>query len=239
MRRAVDLGLGTSETGDAALGGVEVEGVAVPTVAATHRAPERRVDVAADVQRRDPRRPRLGPHAGERHEAAVERRCFVGPDGDHGVEVLVGAGALVVERRPDRVELGLEVADADTEQEAAAADPVEGLDPLRQHQRLVQRDHGEAGAEQQRRGVGGQERQAHERVEHGEPPGSRRCRHTRLGQDVVLAGPHALPAGGLGGDRDLRRCGWVDGEPVDVDGEQPELHPHGCTSGRSWRMRRP
>ena len=80
------------------------------------------------------------------------------------------------------------------------------------------------GAEAQRPGVGGEVGQGHERVEHRQVRPGRRRRHRRVGQDVVLAGPHALPPGVLGRPGDADGGRRVGGADVDVDEEESELH---------------
>ena len=201
------------------------EGVPVPAVTPGHRPSERRGDVAADVQRRSAgaQRPRFGPHPGERDVRPVVPVAAV-PHDLHGVQGFVGAAAPMGQRHAQRLELGGEVPHPDAEQEAAVGHPVERRHLLGQHQRMVPGHDRDARAEAQRAGVGRQVGQRHERVEHGQVgPGGRR-RHGWVGQDVVLAGPHALPPCVFGRPGDADRGTGVGGADVDVDEEQSELH---------------
>ena len=62
--------------------------------------------------------------------------------------MVVGSSGSLGERDADRVELRLEVADADPEEEPATAQKVEASDLFRQHQRVALRDDDDPGAEQ-------------------------------------------------------------------------------------------
>ena len=91
-------------------------------------APVRGRRVAADDERdRLLHRARVGVDAGEVDEAAVVLGVLVVPERVHGVDELVGDRAAVLEVGADRPELRLEVADADAEREAAAADSTSRL----------------------------------------------------------------------------------------------------------------
>ena len=194
------------------------------------RRRRRNIAVYASPQKRAPRgrfyvrqRLRLGPHAVERDVAAREAG-LARPHRAHRVEVLVGARPAAGQRGAQGPELGLEVPDPHAEQEATAAHPVERRHLLGQHQRVVDGNDGHPGAEQQGAGVRRQVGQGDERVEHRRAgPGGRRG-DRRVGQHVVLAGPHALPAGRLGRHRDAGRGRRVDGADVGVDEEQSEAH---------------
>src|SRR5204863_10905 len=69
------------------------------------------------------------------------------PDGTHGLEILDGAGALVIERNAERVELRLQVPDAEAEDESSAGDHVDARQFLGEHQRIALRPDDDRGAE--------------------------------------------------------------------------------------------
>ena len=91
-------------------------GEPVPTLGTGDRSAIRRRRVPADDDRdRLLHGPRVGVDTAEVGEASVELRVLVVPERCHGGQVLVSDGATLVVVGADRPELGLQVADADTD----------------------------------------------------------------------------------------------------------------------------
>ena len=83
----------------------------------------------------------------------------------HGGQRLVHPVVAVGEGDAQRVELGFEVAGAQPDHHPAAAQHVEGGDPLGGQERVAVGQHEQVGVEQDRGGGRGGERQGHQRVE--------------------------------------------------------------------------
>ena len=184
-------------------------------------------------------RSRVGVDAGEVDEGAVVLDGpGLGPEGAHGREVVVGAGAPVGHGHADGGHLGLEVAGADAEQEPPAGQHVEGGGLLGEDERVPLREDDDPGGEQQPLGGGGHEAEVHERVEDRVLRLHRRRRHPWARHHDVLAGPDRVEAELLGepsdGDRVVRAVGRTR-----VDAEHAELHGGGPyrRSGRSQPSR--
>jgi CofD-related protein of GAK system len=223
--RLVEALLELAESLDALLGPVEVERETVPAVAAAHGPLERAGAHAADddgrVRLLDRTRLRVDPV--ERDEAALEARSLLRPERAHRLDILVGARALVFEGHAERVELLLQVADAEPEDEAPAREYVEAAELLREHERVALRQDHDAGAEADRLGRRGDVGQRSRRVQHGEVRRSGRRRRLRGRQHHVLTGPDRIEAGGLGGAR-RRHCGLRLRAGSRSDSEVAELH---------------
>src|SRR5262249_20819342 len=100
---------------------IEVAREAVPAVAVAHGAPECRRCSAADDDRRvrslDWSWHRL--NAAERDESSRIRWLLLGPDRNHRLEIFSGTRSLVREWDAERIELGLQIADAEAEEQSA------------------------------------------------------------------------------------------------------------------------
>jgi len=100
----------------------------------------------------------------ERNEAARVGRMILRPDRPYRGQMVLEAGAPIVERHPERLELPLDVAHPDAEHQATVRQDVHGGQLLRQDQWVAQRQDHDPGAEPHRAGSGGQERQRGDRV---------------------------------------------------------------------------
>jgi hypothetical protein len=88
----------------------------------------------------------MGIDSRDADELAVERRPLVFSKRAHRAEVLGGAGPSSLHRNADRLELGLEVADAHAECEPSARDDVEAGELLGEDHRVALRqDHDACG----------------------------------------------------------------------------------------------
>ena len=145
------------------------------------------------------------------------------PESTHRFEVLVGAGGALVQRNAERGELGGEVAHADAH-EPPTRDLIDARQLLGQQHRLVQRQLQDAGADRDRRGVGGRQRERDDGVEERDLGRDRVVRWLGTGEHDVLTGPERIQSAGLGVLGDPHERSRIGAGPV-VDGVQPELHP--------------
>ena len=105
--------------------------------------------------------------AADRAEAevlAVEGRLVLLPDHAQRVDGLVGAAAALVGVDAEGRDLLAHPADADAEEQAAAGEAVDGGAALGELERVVLREHEDAGAEPDPLGAGGQPGQQVERI---------------------------------------------------------------------------
>ena len=170
----------SSASPEASWSGDQVEGV--PALSVTRRPAQGRRRLTADVDRGRLLH-RFGVHGagGQVVDLAVEGGSLVEPECAQHLEVLVGPAAPALPGHVEHVELLLEPADADTEIDPAAREPVQGAD-------LLGGVHGVALGEEQ-----------HGRAEpdRGRPSGQVGQRHHRFQQ----------PAAGRGGDAPVVRVG--------------------------------
>src|SRR5206468_7506129 len=118
---------GGPHAGDGALGALDIEGKAVPALgeACGSRVRRRRVSTEDDRGMRLLRRLWSRLDVRERDEPPLEAGLFHRPEREHRAEILLRARALFFERHTERRELGLEVADADAEDQSPARENVE------------------------------------------------------------------------------------------------------------------
>ena len=136
-----------------ALGDVlRVASEAVPALTDVGDAPQRRVALAAEVDRRVRLLHGLRVLAARRQvvELAVELGDRIGPQRLHHVEVLAAAVGALRERRRDRLELFREPADADAEVDTSVREPVDRGDLLRGVDGVALRDEADARPETDR-----------------------------------------------------------------------------------------
>src|SRR5579885_956399 len=175
--------------------------------------PERRV--------RALHRRRLDHDVLEMEEAAVVREALARGEGArHDVERLLEARLGLLRRDLEALELGVAVALADAEVEAAVAEQVEGGGLLGEQHRIVPGQHHHRGAEPERRGARGERHQQHQGggglLPAAEMVLDREARHQaeRLGLDVEIE-IVAEALAGLGGKSRRIRLGRT---------EQTETH---------------
>ena len=122
--------------------------------------------MSADDDRDRPlHRAGVGVDAGEVDVGAVVLGPVLVPEGLHGLDELVGDGAAIGEVGPDGPELRLQVADADAEREAPAAEHVQGRDLLGEHDGVALRHDHDPGRQPDPLGHRGGIRQPDERVD--------------------------------------------------------------------------
>src|SRR5262249_11368541 len=117
-----------AQTLDAFRCALQVEREPIPALCETRRSAERRGAMSSEdnFRMRFLHRPGHPIDALDLHPAAGEFWLGHRPQGDHRGEILLGARPLVIERSANRIELGLQVADSDTKDEATAGKDVGG-----------------------------------------------------------------------------------------------------------------
>ena len=148
--------------------------------------------------------------------------------------MLVGPAAPLGHGHADGPELGLQVAGADTQHEAAAAEHVEAGDLLGEHQRLTLREDDDPGPEPHAGRGGGDEGQPDQRVQDGVGRLHRRGRHPRAGEHHVLAGPQRVVAEVLGQAGQLEP-GLGSRGRVAVEAEDTDQHRRDGSGARARR----
>jgi hypothetical protein len=108
----------------------------------------------------------------------------------------------VIERRANRVELRLQVSDADSENQPSVRQHVGRGEFLGEHHRVSLRQYDDAGAKPNLRRMRRDERQRDRRIEHRVVGRHRRRRRLRVGQYHMLARPHAFEPRIFGRARD-------------------------------------
>ena len=196
LGRALHLRRGGPEPLELGGRGVGREREPVPAVPALHRAAVRGRRVPPDDDPRAPARHRLRErlHTLEVGETTVVRACRVAPDGEHRVEVLVGAGGALRQLHAQRGELGLQVPHAHAEVQPPLRQHVEARGLLGEDERVALREDDDAGAEREPLGRGRDEREVHQRVEDRVARPHRRGRDAGVGQhDVLPRPPRVVP----------------------------------------------
>jgi hypothetical protein len=126
---------------------------------------------AADHDRRMRALDRARPldHVRERDEAPLELRRRLVPQRAHGGNVLIGARAAVGQRRAERAQFGLEIADAEADDQSALAEHVDRRQLLGEQDRLALRQHDHPDREPHALRHGGEVRQRDDRLQPVEP----------------------------------------------------------------------
>src|SRR5579863_670762 len=135
-------------------------------------------------------------------ETAVILGLLHAPERDHRGEKFLAARAFMIERRADRIELGLEVAHSDAEDEAAVRQHIHRRQFLGEYNRIALWQYDDAGAKLHAFGMRGDKRQGDRTIDEGSIGRNGRRRRLRLGQHDMLSRPEALEAGLLCGARD-------------------------------------
>ncbi len=141
--------------------------------------------------------PGMGVDPAERDEPAPISRPVHRPQRPQRTDVILHPRAAAGHRHPGRGELCGDVASREPGDQPPVRHHIQAGKLLGEDHRVAQRQHDDPAGHLDSSGVGGHQRQSHDRVEERQRGRHREAGRRGIGQHDMLAGPHRLKPGGL------------------------------------------